>query len=52
MGRKERSEITVEKIEDQHGLPKGSIRNENGRKARKDKTLSIIKKKGCSPDPA
>jgi hypothetical protein len=44
MVRKDRSDITVGKIEDKHGLPEGSIRNENGRKARKDKTLKTIKK--------
>jgi hypothetical protein len=44
MVRKDRSDITVDKIEDKHGLPKGIIRNENGRKARKNKTLKTIKK--------
>jgi len=44
MVRKDRSDITVGKIEDKHGLLPGTIRNENGRKARKDKTLKTIKK--------
>jgi len=44
MVRKDRKDITVGKIEEKHGLPKGTIRNEGGRKARKDKTLNTIKK--------
>jgi len=44
MARRDRSDITVGKIEEKHGLPKGTIRNGDGRKTRKDKTLKTIKK--------
>ncbi len=42
--RKTRSDCTVETYEKKHGLPKGTIRNEDGRKARKDKTLKTLRK--------
>ena len=44
MPRKDRSDITVGNLEKKHGLPKGTIRNPDGRKARKDKQLKTIKK--------
>jgi hypothetical protein len=44
MVRKDRKDITVGKLEEKHGLPPGTVRNETGRKARKDKTLATIKK--------
>ena len=44
MFRKDRSDCTVGKFEKKHGLPEGTIRNKNGRKTRKDKTLGSIRK--------
>jgi len=44
MPRKDRCDITVGSLEKKHGLPKGTIRNTDGRKARKDKQLKTIKK--------
>jgi hypothetical protein len=44
MVRKDRKDITVGKLEEKHGLPSGIVRNDTGRKARKDKTLGAIKK--------
>jgi len=44
MPRKDRSDITVGSLEKKHGLPKGTVRNLGGRKARKDKQLKTIKK--------
>jgi hypothetical protein len=41
MVRKDRKDITVGKLEEKHGLPPGTVRNETGRK---DKTLATIKK--------
>jgi len=42
--RKTRSDCTVDTFEKTHGLPKGTIRNENGRKTRKDKTIGAIRR--------
>ena len=39
--RKTRSDCTVEK---KHDLPTGTIRNKDGRKARKDKKLATLRK--------
>ena len=42
--RRDRSDITVRKLAEKHGIPEESIRNENGRKTRKDKQLGTIRK--------
>ncbi len=42
--RKTRSDCTVGTFEKNHGLPPGTIRNENGRKTRSDKTIGAIRK--------
>ena len=42
--RQTRSDCTVETYEKKHGLPYGTIRNNNGRKARKDKTIGSVRK--------
>lgn len=42
--RKTRSDCTVETYEKKHGLPKGTLRNPDGKKARKDKTLKSLRK--------
>lgn len=42
--RKTRSDCTVGTYEKKYGMPKGTIRNPNGRKARKDKTLGALRK--------
>ena len=42
--RKTRSDCTVGTYEKKHGMPKGTIRLPNGRKARKDKTLGALRK--------
>ncbi len=42
--RKTRSDCTVETFEKKNGLPKGTLRNENGRKTRKDKLIGTIRK--------
>lgn len=42
--RKTRSDCTVGTYEKKHGLPTGALRNSDGRKARKDKTLKTLRK--------
>jgi hypothetical protein len=42
--RKDRSDITVGQLEKKHGMPPGTIRNEDGRDTRADKKLSTIRK--------
>jgi len=42
--RKTRSDCTVETLEKKNGLPAGTLRHENGRKMRKDKTVLSIRK--------
>lgn len=42
--RKPRGDQTVGSFEKKHGLPPGSIRNEDGRDTRSDKTLGTIRK--------
>ena len=42
--RKTRSACTVGPYEKKHVLPTGTIRNKDGRKARKDKTLATLRK--------
>lgn len=42
--RKDRSDITVGKLEKKHGLPPGTIRNPDGRDTRADKKLATIRK--------
>ena len=42
--RKTRSDCTVETYENKYGLPKGTIRNPDGRKANKNKTLKTLRK--------
>ena len=41
--RKTRSDCTVGTFEKKHGLPFGTIRNESGRKTRKDKKIGTIR---------
>lgn len=43
MFRKTRSDCTVDTFEKKCGLPTGTIRNKNGRKTRKDKTIGAIR---------
>lgn len=42
--RKTRSDCTVDTYEKKHDLPTGTIRNTDGRKARKDKKLATLRK--------
>ncbi len=42
--RKTRSDCTVGTYEKKHDLPTGTLRNSDGRKARKDKTLKTLRK--------
>ena len=42
--RKIRSDITVGSLEKKLGIKEGSIRHEDGRKVRKDKTLGAMRK--------
>jgi hypothetical protein len=42
--RKDRSDITVGKLEEKHGMPPGTIRNLDGRDTRSDKQLGTIRK--------
>ena len=42
--RKTRSDCTVGTYEKKHDFPTGTIRNPDGRKARKDKTLGSLRK--------
>lgn len=42
--RKTRSDCTVGTYEKKHGMPRGTIRNPDGKKARKDKTLKSLRK--------
>lgn len=42
--RKTRSDCTVGKFEEKHGLPPGTIRNNNGRDTRSDKKIGTIRK--------
>lgn len=44
MARQDRSDCTVGTFEKKHGLPKGTLRNSDGRKTRKDKLLKTIRK--------
>jgi len=45
MARKIRKDITVGSLEEKLGVPKGTIRNPDGRKTRKDKKLGTIRDK-------
>ena len=42
--RQTRCDCTVDTYEKKHGLPTGTIKNPDGRKARKDKTLKTLRK--------
>lgn len=42
--RKTRSDCTVGTFEKKNGLPKGALRNADGRKTRKDKLIGTIRK--------
>ncbi len=42
--RKDRSDITVGEMERKHGMPPGTVRNEDGRDTRSDKQLGTIRK--------
>ncbi len=44
--RQTRSDCTVETFEKKNNLPRGTVRNENGRETRKDKTIGAIRKEG------
>lgn len=44
MARKTRSDCTVGSFEKNHGLPPGTLRNQNGRDTRSDKTIGTIRK--------
>ncbi len=46
MARKDRADQTVGSHEKKHGLPKGTIRNPNGRDTRSDKKIGTIRKGG------
>ena len=43
-GRRDRGDQTVEGHERKHGLKRGTLRNPDGRKTRKDKLLKTIRK--------
>ncbi len=43
MARRTRSDCTVATFEKKHGLPPGSIRNEDGRDTRGDKKIGTIR---------
>jgi hypothetical protein len=45
--RKDRSDITVGQLEKKHGMPPGTIRNEDGRDTRADKKLGTIRKQAA-----
>ncbi len=45
--RKDRSDMTVGTFEAKHGVPPGTIRNEDGRDTRSDKKLRTIRKEGA-----
>lgn len=42
--RKTRSDCTVGSFEKKHGLPRGTIRNKDGRKTREDKLIGTIRR--------
>ena len=44
MIRKTRSDCTVGSFEKKHGLPPGTIRNQDGRDTRRDKRIGTIRK--------
>lgn len=44
MARKTRSDCTVGSFEKKYGLPKGTIRNDDGRDTRSDKLIGTIRK--------
>lgn len=46
MARQTRSDCTVGTFEKKYGLPKGTLRYENGRKMRDDKTIGAIRREG------
>lgn len=48
--RKVRSDCTVGNFEKTRGLPPGTIRNPDGRKTRKDKTIGSIRKEAEKRD--
>ena len=43
----DRSDITVKKLEEKHGMPPGTIRNPDGRDTRGDKKLGTIRKEAA-----
>jgi hypothetical protein len=44
MARKDRSDIKIGTFEKKHGLPAGTIRNQDGRDTRSDKRLATVRK--------
>jgi hypothetical protein len=44
MARKDRSDMKVETFERKHGLPPGTIRNDDGRDTRGDKKIGTVRK--------
>ena len=45
--RKDRSDMTVKTFEKKHGVPPGTVRNEDGRDTRADKKLGTIRKQAA-----
>jgi len=48
--RKDRSDITVGATEKKHGMPPGTVRNDDGRDTRSDKKLGTIRKGAVKKD--
>jgi hypothetical protein len=44
MARKDRSDIRIRAFEKKHGLPAGTVRNQDGRDTRSDKKLASVRK--------
>ena len=47
MARRDRSDIRVGRFEKKHGLPKGTIRNPDGRDTRSDKRLETVRREAA-----
>jgi hypothetical protein len=45
LDRKDRSDMKVETFEKKHGVPPGTVRNDDGRDTRGDKRLGTLRKK-------
>lgn len=44
MIRRDRSDIRIGNLQKKHGFPRGTFRNDDGRKTRKDKMLGTVRK--------